>query len=176
MSTNQALPLRSASISAPSTTKSPTSDTSPRAQVSPPVSQPVDYFSTRRDSGNKGNNGSQGGVRFASLPTTASRSAQIFGQNSPNLHRGSIASSASPASPASPNTVTQSPGQYGSQSDSRRVSDALSLDPVGEPSLSRKSSTASVSFRPPKDPSLPQGAQRKTDGRRLRASSPSPVR
>lgn len=41
---------------------------------------------------------------------------------------------------------------------------------------SRKSSSASVTFRQPRDPSLPQGNPRKTDQRRLRASSPSPVR
>jgi hypothetical protein len=41
---------------------------------------------------------------------------------------------------------------------------------------SRHSSLASVSFRPPRNPSLPQGHQRKTDAKRLRNSSPSPVR
>ena len=42
--------------------------------------------------------------------------------------------------------------------------------------LSRKSSSASVSFRQPRNPSLPQGLPRKTDNRRLRESSPSPVK
>ncbi|KAL1864397.1 hypothetical protein VTK73DRAFT_5896 [Phialemonium thermophilum] len=46
----------------------------------------------------------------------------------------------------------------------------------GHPSESRKSSAASVSFRPPQNPALPQGHQRRTDGKRLRASSPVPVR
>ncbi len=40
----------------------------------------------------------------------------------------------------------------------------------------RKSSSASVTFRSPRNPSLPQGNPRKTDNRRLRESSPSPVR
>ncbi|KAL2201133.1 hypothetical protein P885DRAFT_26532 [Corynascus similis CBS 632.67] len=40
----------------------------------------------------------------------------------------------------------------------------------------RKSSATSVTFRPPRNPSLPQGHPRKTDNRRLRESSPSPVR
>ncbi|KAL2169753.1 hypothetical protein VTG60DRAFT_5649 [Thermothelomyces hinnuleus] len=40
----------------------------------------------------------------------------------------------------------------------------------------RKSSSTSVTFRPPRNPSLPQGHPRKTDNRRLRESSPSPVR
>ncbi|KAK4167567.1 hypothetical protein QBC43DRAFT_203299 [Cladorrhinum sp. PSN259] len=42
--------------------------------------------------------------------------------------------------------------------------------------LSRKSSSASVTFRPPRNPSLPQGVPRKTDNRRLRESSPEPRR
>ncbi|KAK4106338.1 hypothetical protein N658DRAFT_15603 [Parathielavia hyrcaniae] len=46
----------------------------------------------------------------------------------------------------------------------------------GRPTLGhRKSSTPSVTFRPPRNPSLPQGNPRKTDNRRLRESSPSPV-
>ncbi|KAK4152867.1 putative universal stress protein [Chaetomidium leptoderma] len=40
----------------------------------------------------------------------------------------------------------------------------------------RKSSTASVTFRPPRNPSLPQGNPRNTTNRRLRDASPSPVR
>ncbi|KAL2164323.1 hypothetical protein VTH06DRAFT_3539 [Thermothelomyces fergusii] len=40
----------------------------------------------------------------------------------------------------------------------------------------KKSSATSVTFRPPRNPSLPQGHPRKTDNRRLRESSPSPVR
>ncbi|TLD04942.1 uncharacterized protein PgNI_09450 [Pyricularia grisea] len=42
--------------------------------------------------------------------------------------------------------------------------------------LSAKSSIASVVFRPPRNLALPQGAQRKTDGNRLRNSSPRPER
>ncbi|KAM7223692.1 hypothetical protein V8F06_000708 [Rhypophila decipiens] len=50
-------------------------------------------------------------------------------------------------------------------------------DDSGRPStVSRKSSIASVTFRQPRNPSLPQGVPRKTDNQRLRASSPSPVR
>ncbi|KAK0736877.1 hypothetical protein B0T21DRAFT_286880 [Apiosordaria backusii] len=42
---------------------------------------------------------------------------------------------------------------------------------------SRKSSTASVTFRPPRNPSLPQGEHRKTDIKtRLREASPEPVK
>lgn len=40
----------------------------------------------------------------------------------------------------------------------------------------RKSSSASVTFRPPRNPSLPQGNPRKTDNQRLRQASPSPTR
>jgi len=42
--------------------------------------------------------------------------------------------------------------------------------------VSRKPSCASVQFRPPRNPSLPQGLPRKTDNRRLRESSPSPMK
>ncbi len=51
-----------------------------------------------------------------------------------------------------------------------------SYDNGRPPSGSRKSSSASVTFRPLRNPSLPQGNPRKTDNRRLRDSSPSPVR
>ncbi|OIW33371.1 hypothetical protein CONLIGDRAFT_640505 [Coniochaeta ligniaria NRRL 30616] len=166
----QVQPQRRASTSASPTAKSPDSNVSPRTQAAQPVSQPGDYFSTRRDGNNKKNNGTPGGVKFASLPTTTSRSAQIFDQNSPNFHRGSIASSASPA------TTAQSPDEQGDRGSLRRASDASFSLSQPDYSLSRKSSVASVSFRPPQDPSLPQGAQRKTDGQRLRASSPEPVR
>jgi hypothetical protein len=39
-------------------------------------------------------------------------------------------------------------------------------------SLGRKSSTSSVTFRAPRNPSLPQGSQKQTDATRIRASSP----
>jgi hypothetical protein len=150
--------VRRASTSASSTPKSPDGG----------VSQPGDYFSTRRDSSSKKNNGNQGGVKFAPT-TTSSRSAQIYDQNSANFHRGSIASSASPG------TTAQSPSEQSDSVGSRRASETPSIGQFGE-SLSRKSSVASVRFRPPLDPRLPQGVQRKTDGQRLRASSPEPVR
>ena len=154
------------STSAPSATKSPVSDISPRAQASQPAFQSGDYFSTSRESAG---NSSQGGVKFASLPTSTSRSAQIFEQNSPNFHRGSIASSSSQG------TSAQSPGEQGEESGSRKASLALSTD-FPEGALSRRSSVASVTFRPLQDPNLPQGGPRKTDSHRLRAASPEPVR
>ncbi|KAB5570571.1 hypothetical protein GE09DRAFT_712227 [Coniochaeta sp. 2T2.1] len=162
-----------ASTSAPSAAKSPDSDVSPRAQAPQPKSQSGDYFSTTPDSASKKDNGnggnrSQGGVKFASLPTSTSRSAQIFDQNSPNFHRGSIASSTSQG------TSAQSPGEQSEEPGSRRVSDAPSMS-FPEGSMSRKSSVASVTFLPPR-PNLPQGGPRKTDGERLRASSPEPTR
>lgn len=164
----QAASQRTASTSTPSTVKSPDSDVSPRAQPSQPASHSVDYFPARGDSNAKINSGTQGGVKFPSLPSTSSRSAQIFDQNSPNFHRGSVASSTSQG------TAAESQGELGDQGSSRRVSDATSFGRPGE--LSRKSSAASVSFRPTQDKTLPQGAQRKTDGQRLRASSPEPIR
>lgn len=165
---NQAKISKGASTSASSAPKSPDSGVSPHAQVSQAVFQPGDYFSTRRNSSNPTNNGNQPGVKFAPTPTTG-RSAQIYDQNSANFHRGSVASSASPGT--SSQVLSEQTGTAGS----RRVSEGSSIGQAGEP-LSRKSSVASVSFRPPQDPSLPQGVQRKTDGQRLRASSPEPVK
>lgn len=159
----------SAWTSASSAPKSPDNEVSPRTQGSGAVSQPGDYFSPGRNSSNATNNGHHNGVKFAPT-TTVSRSAQIYDQNSASSHRGSIGSS------ASPETTTQSPSsEQTDPAGSRGVSGGQSPGQVGE-STSRKSSAASVSFRAPQDPRLPQGTQRKTDGQRLRASSPEPVR
>ncbi|KAJ9142516.1 hypothetical protein NKR19_g7203 [Coniochaeta hoffmannii] len=165
---DQAKLLKRASAAASSTAKSPDSDVSPRTQAPQSASQPGDYFSNRRDSTSKKNDGTQGSIKFAPT-TTTSRSAQIYDQNSASFHRGSVASSNSPG------PIAQSPSEQTDQGSSRRASEALSIGQA-DLSLSRKSSVASVTFRPPKDPNLPQGAQRKTDGQRLRASSPEPVR
>lgn len=74
------------------------------------------------------------------------------------------------SSPASSRENAVSPDD---NSDSRRSS----KNACGLPGVeSRKSSVASVSFRQPRNPSLPQGNQRKTDARRLRESSPPAVR
>lgn len=77
---------------------------------------------------------------------------------------------ASASTDASTTTLT-SISEEGRADFSRQTSHEGSRDSGG-----RKSSTASVTFQPPSHPSLPQGNPRKTDQRRLRASSPSPVR
>jgi hypothetical protein len=40
----------------------------------------------------------------------------------------------------------------------------------------RKASVSSISFRRPRNPSLPQGSSKMTDGKRIRAGSPPPMR
>ncbi|KAH6624714.1 putative universal stress protein [Chaetomium sp. MPI-SDFR-AT-0129] len=77
---------------------------------------------------------------------------------------------ASVSTDASTTTLT-SISEEGRADFSRQTSHDGSRDSGG----GRKSSTASVTFQPPSHPSLPQGNPRKTDQRRLRASSPSPV-
>jgi hypothetical protein len=141
--------------------KSP--DVSPGTQTSP-RSTPSDYFSAERD---RGGSSKDCTAKASSNPAAVSRSVQIYDSNSPNLHRACPASTTSPtASPLSP----EESGPY----DSRRSSSASnSAQPEG---LSRKSSVASVTFRAPQNKSLPQGHQRRTDGRRLRVASPEPVK
>jgi hypothetical protein len=141
--------------------KSP--DVSPGTPTSPSSTR-NDYFSAER---NNGGNSKDCLAEASSNPAPVSRNVRISDFDSPNLHRASLASTTSPtASPLSPDEA----GSY----DSRRSSGASnSARPDG---LSRKSSVASVSFRPPQNPSLPQGHQRKTDGRRLRGASPEPVK
>ncbi|KAL2135451.1 hypothetical protein VTI74DRAFT_8437 [Chaetomium olivicolor] len=65
-------------------------------------------------------------------------------------------------------SISEEGHAYGSRQNSN--------DSVRASGIQRKSSTASVTFRSPRNPSLPQGNPRKTDNRRLRESSPSPVR
>ncbi|KAL1838045.1 hypothetical protein VTJ49DRAFT_3118 [Mycothermus thermophilus] len=82
-----------------------------------------------------------------------------------------------PTSSNAPSTTTLASGSDEYQADSSRQS---STNDITRPPLPRASvstaSNASVTFRPPRNPSLPQGIPRKTDHRRLRQSSPSPVR
>ncbi|KAL2271510.1 hypothetical protein VTJ83DRAFT_881 [Remersonia thermophila] len=82
-----------------------------------------------------------------------------------------------PTSSNAPSTTTLASGSDEYQADSSRQSSIndITRPPLTHASASTASST-SVTFRPPRNPSLPQGIPRKTDNRRLRQSSPSPVR
>lgn len=149
----------------PSSSKNISPNISPGTQASPPTT--ADYFAGPSNT-TATSSRDFGGARLCSIPEVGnSRSAQIFDQNSASSQRSSAGSIISPVgSPLSPGE----PGPY----DSRRSSGASDFErPEG---LSRKSSTASVTFRQPHNPSLPQGHQRKTDGHRIRASSPTPVK
>ncbi|EGS20854.1 putative universal stress protein [Thermochaetoides thermophila DSM 1495] len=74
---------------------------------------------------------------------------------------------------ASTITITLSSTLQESQENSSRKSSNDSGLPQNG---AKRVSGMSVTFRQPRNPSLPQGNPRKTDNRRLRESSPSPVR
>ncbi|KAK4044695.1 hypothetical protein C8A01DRAFT_31194 [Parachaetomium inaequale] len=93
------------------------------------------------------------------------------GANGDSRPNGAYRPFASASTDASTTTLA-SISEEGQVDSSRQTSNDSSRPSVGH----RKSSAASVTFRPPRNPSLPQGHPRKTDNRRLRESSPSPVR
>lgn len=125
--------------------------TSPDSDVSPgtkPAPKPTDYFETDP----------------AAVHNAASRGANQKLRVDSSLSGGT---STGPSTATSTSTI----GLDGS-TDSRRPSYNGSDQPV----ISRKSSSASVVFRSPRNPSLPQGLPRKTDNKRLRESSPEPIK
>ncbi|KAK3940340.1 hypothetical protein QBC46DRAFT_126381 [Diplogelasinospora grovesii] len=136
-----------------SSTSQSMTDKSPDSDVSPLTPMRADYFS----------------VKSAS-PTPADRPCKVtFAAGGRDGDRGSSTSpGVSPGNSAS--SLGEGTATVGSSS--RRASSNGSERPH---TMSRKSSAASVSFRPPRNPSLPQGLPRKTDSKRLRESSPSPV-
>jgi hypothetical protein len=52
------------------------------------------------------------------------------------------------------------------------TSDGNQTSGVTSPDSSRKASVSSLSFRQPRNPSLPQGSAKRTDSHRIRAASP----
>jgi hypothetical protein len=145
--------------SAPPTSKSPDSQVSPRTQAPAPTS-PVDYFSARPD-------GSQA--------QKAARADVGMKDKDDGLKSGIGSLIGSPLTGASTTASASTTGDDGA-ADSRRTSSGSGDGSERPASGSRKSSTASVSFRAPTNPDLPQGHPRKTDNRRLRESSPSPIK
>lgn len=95
--------------------------------------------------------------------------SNLDGDQKPN---GAFPPLAAASTDASTATTLASISEECQVSHSRQSSIGNVRPPVG----SRKSSSASVTFRPPRNLSLPQGNPRKTDNRRLRDSSPSPIR
>ncbi|KAK3368164.1 hypothetical protein B0H63DRAFT_454965 [Podospora didyma] len=133
--------------------KSPDSDVSPRT-----TQGDGDYFSPASGSG-------------ASSSSQAVLATAAKEDGAASLNAASLIGASSTT--ASTTTSSSAPWEPGFNSE-RRPSQTSSDHP-GPGAMSRKSSSASVSFRAPRNPSLPQGNPRKTDNRRLRESSPSPV-
>ncbi|KAK4241872.1 hypothetical protein C8A03DRAFT_11899 [Achaetomium macrosporum] len=85
---------------------------------------------------------------------------------------GKLAGTSPPLATVSSTTTLTSISEEFQVDGSRHSSNDSGCSSTGH----RKSSAVSVTFRPPLDPSLPQGQPRRMDNRRLRESSPSPVR
>ncbi|KAK3692185.1 hypothetical protein B0T22DRAFT_6323 [Podospora appendiculata] len=143
------------------TAKSPDSDVSPRTQdPSKPTS--VDYFTASPAAAAAAAAVPLSNVTFAVARRDGLR---ILESASPSNGTSTGASTATSVS----GVGEDGPGGSRRTSQCGTGSDRPSAG-------SRKSSIASVSFRPPSNPSLPQGQPRRTDNRRLRESSPSPIR
>ena len=130
-----------------SSAKSPDSDVSPGTRV---PSKHVDYFG---------------------VPNTqnAAAAGSLVRERGPSLDNMALPSGDASTAPSTATTTSLlgQEGANGSRRPSSNGSDRLDT-------ISRKSS--SVSFRPPRNPSLPQGFPRKTNNERLRKASPSPKR
>ncbi|KAK4224759.1 hypothetical protein QBC38DRAFT_457983 [Podospora fimiseda] len=129
--------------------KSPDSDVSPHTKSN---SDPADYFS---------HGSPASGVKTDGAPGLGAASA------APPIV---VASSGASTAGTTATTSSSTSGSDGLGKLGRASHDNDELPTVP----SRKSSSASVTFRPPRNPSLPQGIPRKTDNRRLRESSPEP--
>ncbi|KAK4189541.1 hypothetical protein QBC35DRAFT_450168 [Podospora australis] len=139
--------------------KSPDSDISPHTKPSSSVT--ADYFSASSASDRPPQVSFASGLKASDPRVPDAASPPIVGALS---------------SGTSTTTVTSSFGSTEDRTDtlpSRQGSNDSGDRPI---IASRKSSTASVTFRPPRNPSLPQGIPRKTDNQRLRHSSPEPVK
>jgi len=130
--------------------RSPDSDVSPRTQATPTGENYFDAtsYDAKREFEGTAMSGQDTRLRLDVVPSSGTSTA--------------------------PSTTTSASGVGQDDStNSRRPSYNDSDHPAV---ISRKSSSASVQFRPLRNPSLPQGLPRKTDNRRLRESSPSPVK
>lgn len=135
------------------TTDSPGDDRiSPKSQA-PPTSKPQDYFDLGR--------GRDKDKLDAAGPATTDHPQPVDKLPELVTTRDSISTAASPSISS---TGDHERGEAYGSSNSGEDRSAV---------VSRKSSSASVTFRPPLNPSLPQGHQR---SKRLRTSSPVPIR
>lgn len=109
------------------------------------------------------------GTKVPSPPADYFSTSGVNGSSKPNGARPAFVAASTGASTTT--TLTSISEEFHPDSSRHSSNDS------GRPSDGhRKSSAASVTFRSPRNPSLPQGNPRKTDNRRLRESSPSPVR
>ncbi|KAH8894872.1 hypothetical protein GQ53DRAFT_762268 [Thozetella sp. PMI_491] len=140
------------SIVQPPATTSPGSDISPRTPV--PPSEGADYFSS--NAGDKSKLGTNSAVTSVGAAKPAEKASSPGG------------STTTAASAVASTTTDLAQSSRRSSKNDNDDSDIPTID-------SRKSSVASVRWQTT-NPALPQGDKRRTDAKRLRNSSPSPVR
>jgi hypothetical protein len=150
-------------VATPSTSpqQSPDWNVSPRTQVDASIAiaaKQTDYFSVQPDSQ---------GVSFSPTAVDAHQGSKSAGEEPANglvTGDGATLGTSSVSSPSELGERDETP-RWSTNNDSEFSSDT-----------SRKASINSVSFRLPKDPSLPQGHARGTNARRLRNSSPDSIK
>ncbi|KAI8963525.1 hypothetical protein F5Y11DRAFT_142249 [Daldinia sp. FL1419] len=129
----------------PTIAKSPESDISPKSQ---PSSKKTDYFSLdKRTSPLSGSSSTQNSARSTPRPSLLQRAA-----TEPKIRVKETAESTGDASATTPGETASSTGSSGPPS--------------------RKASISSITFAPPRHPSLPQGLKKPHAGNRIRAASP----
>ncbi|KAL2881642.1 hypothetical protein SGCOL_002788 [Colletotrichum sp. CLE4] len=129
--------------------QSPDSDVSPKSPMQSSDQTKTDYFSIESSS------------QAQSQSQSQRKDEETKTNDAEPLSRATTLSSF-----ASPSPLESGTGSFSAES-SRTESYG------GRP---RGSSIASLSFAPPRNPSLPQGNQKKTNKERIRASSPPPER
>ncbi|KAI0851650.1 hypothetical protein F5Y00DRAFT_259138 [Daldinia vernicosa] len=129
----------------PTPVRSPESDVSPRSQ---PSSKKTDYFSLDK----------------RTSPLSRSSSARDSAKSTP---RTSLVQPAATESKGKGKETAESTGDASATTPGETASSTGSSGPP-----SRKASISSISFAPPRHPSLPQGLKKPHAGNRIRAASP----
>ncbi|KAI1803561.1 hypothetical protein F4811DRAFT_553792 [Daldinia bambusicola] len=130
----------------PTPVRSPESDASPKSQ--PPSSKKTDYFSLDRKTS----------------PFSRSASAQNSAKSTP---RAGLVQRAVVEPKGKGKETAESTGDASATTPGETASSAGSSGPP-----SRKASISSITFAPPRHPSLPQGLKKPHAGSRIRAASP----
>lgn len=139
--------MATASIARPAPVERSNSDISPKTTVPPSHSEPRGPKADYFSCDSNTVDGSNTSVRASD------------GDDGSSGHKSSVSFAADPPSVRS--------ASLESSENAGKVTGAL---------ISRHSSISSVAFRPPKDPSLPQGRPHRMSNARIRASSPAPAR